>query len=285
MNAYTNCLEVAKKAFEWDNADMNVVTEIADLAPFQRCAFVPTMGALHEGHLSLIREAKKLDVPVVVSIFVNPEQFAPNEDFNTYPRSLEQDTAFAKSAGANVVFAPSVETIYPNTTATITLPPAATEPRLEDAFRPEHFRGVCLAVARLFDLVKPSAAIFGEKDYQQFLVIKQMVEQQKERWNNIRIVGAPNIRDDDGLAMSSRNVFLSTDQRSQALIIHRALHEPTEQKMVKMLDQHGLVVEYAVIRDEATLLEPIKDKPKRSLIAAKIGNVRLIDNCSEESSR
>jgi pantoate--beta-alanine ligase len=139
-----------------------------------------------------------------------------------------------------------------------------------------------LAVARLFDLVKPSAAIFGEKDYQQFLVIKQMAVQQKTRWNNVQIIGAPNIHDDDGLAMSSRNVFLSTDQRSQALAIHRALKEPTEQKMKEMLDQHGLDVEYAVIRDESTLLDPNNNDPKRALIAVKVGDVRLIDNCKRE---
>ncbi|MBC8203187.1 MAG: pantoate--beta-alanine ligase [Planctomycetes bacterium] len=263
---------------------MEIVSEIVHLAPYAGCAFVPTMGALHDGHLSLIREAKKLDVPVVVSIFVNPEQFAPNEDFSTYPRSLEQDAAFAEVAGATVVFAPSVETMYPKTNPTISLPPAATEPKLEDAFRPGHFRGVCLAVARLFDLVKPTAAIFGEKDYQQFLVIKQMVEQQNARWDNLHIIGAPNIRDDDGLAMSSRNVFLSADQRTQALAIHLALKEPNEQKMAEKLDQHGLDVEYAVIRDEATLLEPRKNEPKRALIAVKVGDVRLIDNCSLENS-
>ncbi len=263
---------------------MDIISEIPQLDRYEGCAFVPTMGALHEGHLSLIREAKKLDVPIVVSIFVNPEQFAPNEDFTTYPRSLEQDAAFAEGAGATVVFTPSVETMYPNTNPTISLPPAATEPKLEDAFRPGHFRGVCLAVARLFDLVKPTAAIFGEKDYQQFLVIKQMVDLQNTRWSNLQIIGAPNIRDDDGLAMSSRNVFLSTDQRSQALAIHQALNEPTEQKMAEVLDQHGLDVEYAVIRNEATLLEPIEGTPLRALIAAKVGNVRLIDNCRREIS-
>ncbi|MBT4584468.1 MAG: pantoate--beta-alanine ligase [Phycisphaerae bacterium] len=263
---------------------MDIISEIADLAQYENCAFVPTMGALHEGHLSLIREAKRFHIPVVVSIFVNPEQFAPHEDYETYPKSLDQDSRFAKSAGADVVFAPSVETMYPNSNQTITLPPAATEPQLEDACRPGHFRGVCLAVARLFDLVKPTAAIFGEKDYQQFLVIHQMVQQYKERWKNLHIIGAPNIRDDDGLAMSSRNVFLTTDQRTQALAIHQALNEPTEKKMVEMLDQHGLDVEYAVIRDETTLLEPVHGKPIRALIAAKVGNVRLIDNCVRNNS-
>jgi pantoate--beta-alanine ligase len=273
---------VAEMVFEGDNTDMDIITEIGDLAQYKGCAFVPTMGALHEGHLSLIREAKKLHKPIVVSIFVNPEQFAPNEDFETYPRSLEQDSTFAEAAGATVVFAPAVQTLYPDSSPTINLPPAATEAKLEDAFRPGHFRGVCLAVARLFDLVQPTAAIFGEKDYQQFLVIEQMAEQQKTRWNNLHIIAAPNIRDDDGLAMSSRNVFLSSDQRSQALAIHRALDEPTQQKMVEMLDQYGLDIEYAVIRDEKTLLDPIAGKPIRALIAAKVGNVRLIDNCRRE---
>jgi pantoate--beta-alanine ligase len=135
-----------------------------------------------------------------------------------------------------------------------------------------------LAVARLFDLVKPTYAIFGEKDYQQFLVIQQMVQNEQPRWKKLQVIGAPIIRDDDGLAMSSRNAFLSTDDRSQALAIHKALREPTEQKMFDLLDRHGLDVEYAVIRDEATLLQPVDGKPVRTLIAAKAGSVRLIDN-------
>ena len=257
---------------------MRIITDPTELDLFEDCAFVPTMGALHNGHLSLIKKAKGFGLPVVLSVFVNPEQFSPDEDFERYPRNLEQDAAFAESVGADMVFAPEVETMYPESPPEIFLPLAATKPKLEDAFRPTHFRGVCLAVARLFDLVKPTYAIFGEKDYQQFLVIQQMVQNEQPRWKKLQIIGAPIVRDDDGLAMSSRNAFLSTDDRSQALAIHKALHEPTEQKMFDQLDRQGLDVEYAVIRDEATLLQPVDGKPVRTLIAAKAGSVRLIDN-------
>ena len=261
---------------------MQIVTDPKELAQYRGCAFVPTMGALHDGHLSLIRKARGFGLPVVISVFVNPEQFSPDEDFERYPRNIEQDALFAQGVGADLLFAPEVETMYPETPQEIALPFAATLPKLEDAFRPTHFRGVCLTVARLFDLVKPSYAIFGEKDYQQFLVIQQMVQNEQLRWNQLQIIGAPIIRDDDGLAMSSRNAFLSTDDRTQALSIHRALHEPSEQKMCSLLNENGLEVEYAVIRDAATLLEPVDGKPVRKLIAAKAGSVRLIDNDGAE---
>lgn len=259
---------------------MDIIVESSEIEKYAGCAFVPTMGALHDGHLSLIKKAKELGLPVVLSIFVNPEQFSPDEDFERYPRNIERDSKFAETVGADVVFAPSVETMYPTVPEEVPLPAAALEPKLEDAFRPSHFRGVCVAVARLFDLVKPSVAVFGEKDYQQFLVIKQMVQNEQDRWGTLQIIGAPIIRDDDGLAMSSRNVFLSPDDRSQALAIQEALREPNEQKMLELLDQRGLEVEYAVIRDAETLLKTIKNNPARALIAAKVGNVRLIDNNS-----
>lgn len=258
---------------------MLVTTDAAELGPFVDCAFVPTMGALHDGHLSLIKEAKKSDLPVVVSIFVNPTQFAPDEDYDTYPRKLEQDTAFAAGVGADVVFAPSVETMYPSMPPPeMAIPAAALEPKLEDACRPQHFRGVCIAVARLFDLVQPSLTVFGLKDYQQYLVIKQLIEQEGARWKELHIAGASIIRDDDNLAMSSRNVYLSADQRSQALGLHKAIACSTESDMARVLDEHGLEIEYAVIRDSETLLEPVEGKSTRALVAAKVGNVRLIDN-------
>jgi pantoate--beta-alanine ligase len=257
---------------------MRVITNEIDLKPFRGCAFVPTMGALHAGHLSLIREAKSTGKPVVVSIFVNPEQFSPDEDLDQYPRNLEQDVAFAESVGADVVFAPSVETVYPDTPENIALPKAATRPQLEDAHRPTHFRGVCVAVARLFDLVQPTCTVFGLKDYQQYLIIKQLIEQEDGRWGDLHIIGADIIRDDDGLAMSSRNVYLSTDQRQQALGIHEAIQCTTEDDMRCTLENHGLEIEYAVIRDEQTLLEPCHEYPTRALVAAKVGRTRLIDN-------
>jgi pantoate--beta-alanine ligase len=167
---------------------MEVLTCESEVAAFKGCAFVPTMGALHEGHLSLIHVAKKTGRPVVVSIFVNPEQFSPEEDLDKYPRNLEQDCAFAARVGADVVFAPSVKTMYPTSPEPIALPNAATMPQLEDACRPTHFKGVCVAVARLFDLVQPAITVFGLKDYQQYLVIKQLIVQEKNRWNNLEIV-------------------------------------------------------------------------------------------------
>jgi pantoate--beta-alanine ligase len=257
---------------------MEVVTCAESLIPFRECAFVPTMGALHDGHLSLITEAKKTGKPVVVSIFVNPEQFAPEEDLDKYPRNLKQDCAYAESAGADVVFAPSVETMYPEIPENITLPSAAIKPALEDACRPTHFRGVCLAVARLFDLVKPSFTVFGLKDYQQYLVIKQLIAQEGNRWKNLRIIGAEIIRDTDGLAMSSRNIYLTTEQRTRALGIHKAIKCTVESHMLQVLKEHNLDVEYAVIRDSETLLEPINGKPTRGLVAARLGHIRLIDN-------
>ena len=264
---------------------MLIITDPAELAPYVGCAFVPTMGALHDGHLSLIKEAKKSSTPVVVSIFVNPTQFAPNEDYDKYPRNLKQDSAFAEEVGADVVFAPSVETMYPSMPPPeITIPSASTKPKLEDACRPEHFRGVCIAVARLFDLVQPSLAVFGLKDYQQFLVIKQLIEQEGSRWDELQIVGAEIIRDDDNLAMSSRNRFLSTDQRSQALGLHKAITCNSETEMERVMDDHGLEIEYAVIRDAETLLEPIDGRPTRALVAARIGDIRLIDNAEVPST-
>ncbi len=257
---------------------MQVIANADELIHFRGCAFVPTMGALHDGHLSLIREAKKTGKPVVVSIFVNPEQFAPEEDLDKYPRNLEQDCEFAKSVGADIVFAPSVETMYPATPENICLPMAATEPQLEDACRPTHFRGVCVAVARLFDIVQPTVTVFGLKDYQQYLVIKELIAQEGKRWENLKIIGAEIIRDSDGLAMSSRNAYLTADQRSQALGIHKAVTCTTEQAMLKILNDHGLEVEYAVIRDAKSLLSPIDNKPTRALVAARLGHIRLIDN-------
>ncbi|MBT4530445.1 MAG: pantoate--beta-alanine ligase [Phycisphaerae bacterium] len=261
---------------------MKVITSADSLKPFRGCAFVPTMGALHDGHLSLIREAKNADKTVVVSIFVNPEQFAPEEDLDKYPRNLEQDCAFAESVGADVVFAPSVETMYPTgsneSLSNLHIPWAATKPLLEDACRPTHFLGVCVAVARLFDLVQPSITVFGLKDYQQYLVIKQLIEQEGKRWSDLQIIGAGIIRDDGGLAMSSRNVYLTTDQRSQALGLHKAIRCSTEKAMLETLDVYGLDVEYAVIRDSETLLAPIEGKPTRALVAARLGHIRLIDN-------
>lgn len=269
---------------------MQLIHDDAGLRSFAGCSFVPTMGALHAGHAALIRKAASFDKPVVVSIFVNPTQFAPSEDFSRYPRQLDHDAALAAEAGAAAVFAPSVETIYPpdQPVATPPLPPVATQPGLEDAFRPTHFAGVCQVVARLFDLVQPSVAVFGEKDYQQLRVITDMVLAHSQRWPNLRIEPLATVRERDGLAMSSRNVYLSAEQRQRALTIWRSLseaaqeHTPHQAELVMrtMLDEAGFDIDYAAVRNAQTLLplDASTDTPARALIAARLGNVRLIDN-------
>jgi len=250
------------------------------------------MGALHAGHVALIRRASEHGVPVVVSVFVNPTQFGPNEDYQKYPRQLERDVELAGEAGASVVFAPTVEEMYPPgvTIRVPTLPAVATEPGLEDRARPGHFAGVCQVVARLFDLVQPSVAVFGEKDYQQLQVVRAMVRQESPRWSGLRIEGLPTVRESDGLAMSSRNVYLGGEERVRARALSRALHEAARQHVPAMeaetlmrreLERDGLTVEYAVVRDAETLL-PVRhsDVTGRALIAARLGRVRLIDNAA-----
>ena len=269
---------------------MPLVLETAEqLAPYRGCAFVPTMGALHEGHLALMRRAAETGKPVLVSIFVNPTQFGPNEDFSRYPRQLERDVELAASAGAAAIFAPSVELMYPRGggVAVPRLPAVATQPGLEDRIRPGHFAGVCQVVARLFDLVRPAVAIFGAKDYQQLLVVKAMVEDESPRWDDLQVVSLETVREADGLAMSSRNVYLKTDERERALGLSRALQaacgaqspSEAEEVMVNVLRGHELEIDYAVVRDAATLM-PIEDfgQAGRALIAARVGTVRLIDN-------
>jgi len=290
---------------------MRLIQTIDDLAGTlhgARPVFVPTMGALHQGHLALIRRGVQLarqeaqGAPLVVSIFVNPTQFGPNEDYTRYPRTLEADCAAAASAGAEIVFAPAVDTIYPKKGSdpffgapVPRLPAVATQPGLEDAQRPTHFAGVCQVVARLLDLVQPAAAVFGEKDYQQLLVIQALVEQEASRWPGLRIVAHPTVREPDGLAMSSRNAYLKPRERDRALGLFRALraaqHEGKESGpatsvalieriMRQILEEHRLVVDYAVVRHARTLM-PITDlgsAAARGLIAARLGAVRLIDN-------
>ena len=204
---------------------MLIITDPAELAPYVGCAFVPTMGALHDGHLSLIKEAKKSGTPVVVSIFVNPTQFAPNEDYDKYPRNLEQDASFAEDVGADVVFAPSVETMYPSLPPSeITIPSAAAKPKLEDACRPEHFQGVCIAVARLFDLVQPSLTVFGLKDYQQFLVIKQLIELERAFWHLVETDTPPDADGSDSADQALRALYPHDDGEALDLIDDAALN-------------------------------------------------------------
>ena len=273
---------------------MQVIHEPDSLLPFRGCALVPTMGALHEGHGSLIRRARAHGLPVVATVFVNPTQFGPREDFARYPRTLDADVALAERCGADAVFAPAAEVMYPNGTEAaraeadaFPLPPAAHEPGLEDACRPGHFGGVCQVVARLFDLTMPAISIFGEKDYQQLRVLAQMARRAGGRWGAMRVEPGPTVREPDGLAMSSRNRYLRPEQRDQALGLVRALqmaasaqHPATaEALMASTLADHGLAVDYAAVRDADTLL-PVSgfERPTRALIAARLDTVRLIDN-------
>lgn len=286
---------------------MQVISNLADLQRMARergldsglgGIFVPTMGALHEGHAALVRHARRLASErarredVVVSIFVNPTQFNDPKDLQRYPRTLEADLRLCEAAGASIVFAPGVEDIYPPAAPPPVppLPSVATDPRLEDAHRPGHFAGVCQVVKRLFDLVAPAVAIFGEKDWQQLAVIRAMTTQ---LGLGVEILGHPTIREPGGLAMSSRNVFLSAGEREAALTISAALRAACRAEtagsatllMHRMLERAGLQVEYATIRDAATLL-PIahtvpstrSTRPRRTLIAVRLGKVRLIDN-------
>lgn len=273
---------------------MQVIHDADSLRALAGCALVPTMGALHEGHGSLIRRAAGRGMPVVVTVFVNPTQFAPHEDFARYPRTLEQDVALAGRCGADAVFAPDAATVYADGQEAARveaerwpLPPVATEPRLEDACRPGHFGGVCQVVSRLFDLTQPAVAIFGEKDWQQLRVLAAMVDASRGRWGGLRVESGATVREPDGLAMSSRNRYLQPGQRDRALGLVRALqvaasaqHPGTSERLMReTLAAHGLETDYAVVRDAATLL-PVGgfERATRALIAARLDGVRLIDN-------
>jgi len=232
------------------------------------------MGALHDGHGALIRRMCDRGLPVVATIFVNPTQFAPREDFAKYPRTIARDVELAEACGADAVFAPTAETVYPlgldaarAEAAAWLLPTVASQPGLEDASRPNHFGGVCQVVARLFDLTRPALAVFGEKDFQQLRVLTDMVGASRGRWGSLLVEAAPTVREHDGLAMSSRNRYLRPEQRDQALGLVRALHaaatetdpHSAETMMRSTLEAHGLTVDYAVVRHAATLLSQLSD--------------------------
>lgn len=272
-----------------------LITDAAALQPFHGCVCIPTMGALHEGHLSLIRQGRHLAAgkPVLVSIFVNPTQFGPAEDYARYPRTLESDLAMCAQAGADAVFAPSVDAIYPggidNLPPQPPLPPVATQPGLEDRCRPGHFAGVCRVVRRLYELIQPATALYGEKDYQQLLTLSAQAQDENL---GVTVLGQPTVRDPDGLALSSRNIYLSPVQRSRALSLIKSLRAAAElarqrvpmpaveAEMRSLLLAHQVAVEYAVVRDARTLM-PLADwsaGPARALIAGKVGSTRLIDN-------
>ena len=252
-------------------------------------AFVPTMGALHRGHMSLIAEARKLARRVVASVFVNPTQFAPNEDLAKYPRRLEEDCNMLAEAGCDLLYAPTPEEMYPQGFAT-TVDPGKLATVLEGIFRPTHFKGVTTVVAKLLLQILPDAALFGEKDYQQLLVIRQMV---RDLNIAVHIIGAPIVRDPDGLALSSRNAYLSADDRKRALTLPRTLLETREAILggrdigmaladgLAKLEEAGFSMDYLELADTVALA-PVRTPgaPSRLLAAGFIGSTRLIDNIS-----
>lgn len=253
-----------------------------------RIGLVPTMGYLHSGHLSLVTAAKQRADAVVVSLFVNPVQFGPNEDFSKYPRDEARDLALCREAGVAAVFVPPVSAMYaPDASVFV------TEERLGNglcgARRPGHFRGVCTVVGKLFNLALPHVAVFGQKDYQQAAVIRRMV---RDLNFPLEIVVAPIVREADGLAMSSRNVYLSGDERARALGLSRALQVASEAvaagpcaadavrgRMSEVLERHALKIDYVEIVDAETL-EPVAQAVcgNVALVAAYCGKTRLIDN-------
>ena len=258
-------------------------------------ALVPTMGALHEGHLTLVREAKKQAEHVVVSIFVNPLQFGENEDLDAYPRVLERDCKLLDAEGVTLVWAPSVEVMYPKGFASSIAVTGESE-GLCGGSRPGHFDGVATVVCKLFNQVQPNMAFFGEKDWQQLAVIRRMARDLDMALPEAsRIIGVPTVREADGLAMSSRNAYLSVEERAQAAALPRAMREAivlieaggdigaalAELEQV-LIASDFTAIDYAEVRDAQTLLsvEKLGKEPGRLLVAARIGKARLIDNMS-----
>jgi pantoate--beta-alanine ligase len=252
-------------------------------------ALVPTMGALHAGHLALVRRAGRQADRVAVSIFVNPAQFAPHEDLASYPRRFRQDLAALAQHRVDLVWAPSVNVMYPEGFATPIVPQGAAGVGLEDAFRPHFFSGVATVVAKLLTQCMPDAAVFGEKDYQQLQVVRQLA---RDLNFPVKIIGAPIVREKDGLALSSRNVYLSPTERAIAPMLHRVLRDcagkirkgrPLQAVLAQgrdALKRAGFALDYLEAR-HAESLQPVASRrkgPLRLLAAAKIGKTRLIDN-------
>ena len=274
---------------------MKIATTKAEIDALARpLVLVPTMGALHAGHASLIEQGtarareRGWAGGCAVTIFVNPTQFNEKSDFERYPRTMDADAAACAAAGASCVIVPDVAIVYPHglDVGVPELPATAVRPRLEDAQRPGHFAGVCQVVRRLFELVRPGAAVFGEKDWQQLQVVREMV------WKSaipVEIIPGPTVREPDGLAMSSRNRFLSPDDRRRAGALSRALRasalerdpDRAEAVMAEVLASEAITPDYGVVRDAATLVREPGSVPGvryRALIAARVGAVRLLDN-------
>ncbi|MFN2543883.1 MAG: pantoate--beta-alanine ligase [Actinomycetota bacterium] len=252
--------------------------------------FVPTMGFFHEGHRSLMRAARGERDMVIVSIFVNPLQFGPREDFASYPRDMDRDLALAAEEGVDAVFVPPVGEMYPSGDPDVTVDPGILGLRFEGATRPGHFRGVATVVAKLFQLVGSCRAYFGEKDAQQLAIIRRMV---RDLGFPVDVVGCPTVREPDGLALSSRNVYLSPEERSAATCLYRALETAADivghgerdarvvrKEMAGQIQAEPLAeLDYAAIVDEGSFAE-VQElvRPARALIAARVGPARLIDN-------
>lgn len=277
---------------------MKIITKVREMQEVsesirregKKIACVPTMGYLHEGHLSLVKKGKELADVVITTNFVNPTQFAPNEDFEQYPRDLERDCKLLEEAGADYVFAPSAEEMYPGYNTEINI--KGVSQKFEGLFRPIHFNGVASVVAKLFIATKPHYAIFGQKDYQQTLVVKQMV---RDMLLETEIVVSPIIREEDGLARSSRNIYLSQGERQIATTLHNALlaakttieagvrnRDRINSVMKNYINETGAFkIDYASIADAETLEEPMDFKSGQKavlLVAAYLGKTRLIDN-------
>lgn len=276
---------------------MKVITSITEMQQEadrlresgKKIGFVPTMGYLHEGHLSLVREAKKHSDVIVMSIFVNPTQFAPNEDFEDYPRNFDRDRLLAEKEGCDIIFYPDAKEMYPDKYLTYVEVEKITR-ILCGASRPTHFCGVTTVVSKLFNIVKPHIAVFGQKDYQQAVVIKKMTSDLNF---DIKIIIAPIVREQDGLAMSSRNTYLSPAEREQALVLYQSLKmaeaeilsgennaEVIKQKIRQMINKKAdTLIDYVEIVDSETLEFQTSIKSDVVIaLAVKVGKTRLIDN-------
>ena len=280
---------------------MKIISDIQELRDHlrgqNRASFVPTMGNLHEGHLSLMRLARQHGDPVVASIFVNRLQFGPNEDFDSYPRTMQADIEKLEKEGVYILFAPTERDLYPQPQEYRIDPPQQLGDILEGEFRPGFFKGVCTVVLKLFSCVQPKVAVFGKKDYQQLMIIRQMA---KQFALPVEIIPGETIRAEDGLALSSRNGYLSAKERAEAPELQRALQEVREQvlglkhrdvsslleiekKAVATLVGRGWEPDYIAIRQQGDLAPASNEQlqagePLVILIAAKLGKTRLIDN-------
>ena len=280
---------------------MRIISDIQDLraqmSGQNRVAFVPTMGNLHAGHLSLMKIAAVYGDPVVASIFVNRLQFGPNEDFDKYPRTMQSDVDKLEAEHVYVLFAPSEKDLYPEPQEYSVLPPTQLGDILEGEFRPGFFQGVCTVVLKLFSCVQPRVAVFGKKDYQQLMIIRSMCRQLALP---VEIIAAETVRDVDGLALSSRNQYLSVEDRAEAPRLYRVLNQvrdaiqadvahaannlhALEEKAVAELTEHGWKPDYVAVRRQHDLLKPTPEQvrvgePLVILAAARLGTTRLIDN-------